>query len=311
MPKTLRRTLIRLALVALLLMSVVASSGCYFMGSEPVPEVSEYDLDLPSLRALAHSLPGPLPTEVRIEQVATTALPGAFMMAGKSWDRVEMTHVVFQVLAPDGRFILIDSAQDREMHESMPGDDPFDDVAWEKIVRAIDLAEQIVITHEHPDHIGGVARHPRTKSLARNLRLTQEQLANQDALEAVDFSAALDGSFSPLVYGEPMAIAPGVVLQKAPGHTPGSQVVFVVLANGSELLFVGDVVWNLDAITELRYRPRFITNWLIGEDRTQAIHQLRALRDLYDSGSVSIVISHDARTHTAPGMARGFRFPAR
>jgi glyoxylase-like metal-dependent hydrolase (beta-lactamase superfamily II) len=57
-----------------------------------------------------------------------------------------------------------------------------------------------------------------------------------------------------------LAIAPGVVLKKAQGHTPGSQMVFVALASGSELLFVGDVVWNFDAVTQLKYRRK--STWL-------------------------------------------------
>jgi glyoxylase-like metal-dependent hydrolase (beta-lactamase superfamily II) len=294
---------------ALLMLSFVGPlSGCYYLGSEDVPQVSNYDLDIDELRRLARSLPGPLPMGVRIEQVAATALPGALMMAGKSWEGVEMTHVVFQVLQADGGFVLIDSAQDREMHEAMPGDDPYDDVAWENMVRAMEEADQIVITHEHPDHLGGTARHPRPDSLASNLRLTEEQLANDGALEDIDFPPGLRASLVPLQYDHTMAIAPGIVLQKAPGHTPGSQVVFVLLEGGEELLFVGDVVWNLDAITELRYRPRLITDLVIGENRENAIHQLRALRDLHDQGEVQIVVSHDARTHATPAIESGFRF---
>ena len=63
-------------------------SGCYFLDSEPVPEVSNYDLDLPQLRALSLSGSGELPVEVRLEEIATATLPGKLMMAGKSWDGV-------------------------------------------------------------------------------------------------------------------------------------------------------------------------------------------------------------------------------
>lgn len=309
----LRASLIRFVAASLLWGSLSTLPGCYWLGSEPVPDVSNYDLDLEELRRLARSLPAPLPAGVRVEQVATTKLPGALMMAGRSWDNLEMTHVVFQILQADGRFILIDSAQDREMHESNPGENPFDDVAWERVMRAFGAADQIVITHEHPDHIGGVAHYPNPADLVLSLQLTKEQLENRSALESVDFEAALDGDFAPVDYPEgrsAMVIAPGVVLKKAPGHTPGSQMVYVLLEDGAELLFVGDVVWNLDAITNLVYRPRFMTDWVIGEDRELGIHQLRALRNLYDAGEVSIVVSHDERTHSAPGLTRGFEIPA-
>jgi glyoxylase-like metal-dependent hydrolase (beta-lactamase superfamily II) len=204
---------------------------------------------------------------------------------------------------------LIDTAQDREMHEGTPGSAAFDGDAWDSVVAAMDGAEQIVITHEHPDHLGGAARHPRPDALVANLRLTQEQLANEDELAAIDFPVELRAGLTPMVYDDAIAIAPGVVLKKAPGHTPGSQMVFVTLASGRELLFVGDVVWNLDAITELVYRPRLITDLVIGENRESAIHQLRALRDLLDSGEVAIVVSHDRRTHESSEIVSGFLVP--
>lgn len=295
----------RLLFAIVLLMVTTSLSGCYYLDSEPVPEVSDYNLDLTELRALARGGSGDLPSEVRMEMVGTAQLPGAMMMAGRSWDGVEMTHVVFQVVWPNGSSLLIDSAQDREMHESTPGSGPFSGEAWDRIVGAMDAAEQIVITHEHPDHLGGAARHPRPEALVANLRLTEEQLANRDELDAIDFPAELLEKLTPLVYDDAIAIAPGVVLKKAPGHTPGSQMVFVTLAAGGELLFVGDVVWNLDAITDLVYRPRLITDLIVGENREQAIHQLRALRDVYDRGDVSIVVSHDRRTHASAAITVG------
>lgn len=295
-----------------LLFSLVAASlaGCNLMSSEAVPDVSNYPLDEMELRALALSLPGPRPAEVRIAKIGSAGLPGAIMMAGKSWDTVSMDHVAFQLVRPDGSFILIDTTQSREMHEGTPGSEPFDETAWDQIVRAAEEAEQIIITHEHPDHLGGAARHPRPEKIAGNLRLSDAQLANRDALDAIDFPKALEVEGNALSFEDMIAIAPGVVVKKAAGHTPGSQMIYVLLGNDSQLLFVGDVIWNLDAMTELRYRPRLMTDWIIGENREQAIHQLRALRDLDDRGGVHIVVAHDRRTHDHPNFEMGFRFQA-
>jgi len=299
----------RFILVLGLIFSAASLSGCYYLRSEPVPEVSNYDLGLPKLRALAASLPGDRPTEVRMALVGTASLPGAMMMAGKSWDAIEMTHLAFQLLRPDGSFVVIDAAQDREAHEASPGSQPFDDAQWADLLRALGEAEQVVITHEHGDHLGGVARYPNPEKLIGRVRLNEAQLANADALDAVEMPDVLREGLEPIVYEDAIAIAPGIVLKSAPGHTPGNQMVFVTLANGREFLFVGDTVWNGDAISELRYRPRFITDWIIGENRETAIHQLRALRDLVDSGEgVHLVIAHDARSHVDPDLKSGFVF---
>lgn len=299
------RALVLLGLWAALL----PATGCYFLDSEPVPEVSNYDLDLGELRSLANSIPGPKPVELRRELVGVGAMPRAFMMAGASWDEQRMTHVVFQALRADGRFVLLDSAQDERAHRMLPGAGPFHEKAWQAVLRGLSEAERIVISHEHADHIGGVAAHPDPQSLVGRLALNEAQLANEEMLDMADFPPSLREALEPLVFDDAIAIAPGIVVKKAPGHTPGNQIVFVQLESGEEILFVGDVVWNRDAITELRYRPRFITDWIIGEERTPAIHQLRALRDLYDSDEpVQIVIAHDARTHAHPRIRDGFVF---
>jgi glyoxylase-like metal-dependent hydrolase (beta-lactamase superfamily II) len=206
---------------------------------------------------------------------------------------------------PDGRFILIDSAYDRAAHEIGFSDQPFFDRAWERLVIAMESATQIVVTHEHSDHLGGVAQQARADRLAENLRLTIEQIANPRAIDAA-LPKTLTDQIDALRYEDMLAIAPGVVLKKAPGHTPGSQMIFVKIASGQELLFVGDVVWNGDAIAELKYRPRLVTDLFLGEDRRAVLDQIRALRDLADAGAVSIVVSHDARTYQRANLSEGF-----
>ncbi len=83
------------------------------------------------------------------------------------------------------------------------------------------------------------------------------------------------------------------MLVKAAGHTPGSQMVFVQLADGKELLFLGDVAWHMDQIRELWYRPRLVTDLFIGEDRDAVLAQFRTLHDLAEREPVQLVVSHD------------------
>ena len=295
----------RILIGAAILFAVFLLAGAYLFGSEDVPETTDYLLDVPGLRALAESPGADLPLEVRYEVIATGELPRAAIMAGESFDPVAMPRPVFQVLYPDGRFILIDSAYDREMHEEGAPASSFFDEVWERLVVVMEGADQIVVTHEHGDHLGGVLKHPRRDQLAGALRLTEEQLSTRGEIFAV-LPDSYQAKLEVLRYDDAMAIAPGVVLKKARGHTPGSQMVFVTLASGEELLFIGDVVWNLDAVTELKYRPRLVTDLFLGEDRAAVLDQLRALRDLYDEGTVPIIVSHDSRTFRQPGLSEGF-----
>ncbi len=298
--KILKRAAIGLVVV----ITAVLLVGIYLLGSEDVPETTRYVIDLPELRALARSIPGDLPSDLRVEIIASGQLARGLIMAGEGRAPVEMPYPVFQLRYADGSFVLIDSAYDRSLHEASFKDQPFDDAAWAQLVQAMEAAHRIVITHEHSDHIGGVAKHPRPERLAHNLLLNPEQISSRGAVFP-ELPASLIEALEPLRYSGAMAVAPGIVLRRAAGHTPGSQMIFVTMQDGRELLFLGDVVWNLDAITQLKYRPRLVTDLVLGEDRAAVLDQMRALRSLYDSGEIELVVSHDERTYTGSGFEMG------
>jgi hypothetical protein len=46
-----------------------------------------------------------------------------------------------------------------------------------------------------------------------------------------------------------------IVVVLAFGHTPGSVIIFVTLPNGTHYAFVGDLVWQLEGITQREERP--------------------------------------------------------
>jgi glyoxylase-like metal-dependent hydrolase (beta-lactamase superfamily II) len=103
----------------------------------------------------------------------------------------------------------------------------------------------------------------------------------------------LDG-YVPLEYRQYDAAAPGMVLIKSPGHTPGSQMVYVQTADGKEFLFIGDVAWHFRNIELQRERPRFVTQFTIEEDRVAVFGQLIALHRLHlAEPRINIVPGHD------------------
>ncbi|MBM4265104.1 MAG: hypothetical protein FJ144_00595 [Deltaproteobacteria bacterium] len=154
-------------------------------------------------------------------------------------------------------------------------------------------ADHIVFTHEHGDHIDGAARHEPPEEIASRVRFNRAQLENAPRLDEVAMPEVLRRT-TPIDYDGLHALSPGVVLIAAPGHTPGNQLVFVVLEDGRELLFIGDVAWHMDALRNLHYRPRLVTDWFLGEDRAAVLAQFRTLHDLLETDpKVQVVVSHD------------------
>jgi len=198
-----------------------------------------------------------------------------------------MTLLAHRVVWPD-RSLLIDTAMSPAAAKGIPGAKP-DPAAFDRVEQALKTADVVVFTHEHPDHVGGIAAAPDFASIAKKVRITREQL-NGPKLERAEFPAGTLEQLQPLDYNGLFAVAPGVVLQKAPGHSVGSQLVYVELASGTRFLFVGDIAWTLDNIERKRGRPGIAT-LLMKEDRPAVAAQLEALAAL--PPDVHVISAHD------------------
>ena len=136
----------------------------------------------------------------------------------------------------------------------------------------------ILLTHAHWDHASGVPEFPDTPvwvtaeerrfiadggwitSVARGLGNVRYEEYGFEGGPYLGFARSHD------VYGDG-----AVVVVPAPGHTPGSVIVFLTLPDGKRYALLGDLVWQREGITEREERP-----WL---QRTLADLDPDAVRD--------------------------------
>ncbi len=260
--------------------------GGYFLFGTGAAPSGEYVIDLPALHRAAVAT-GALPERIEVEKVGQFAFPRTLVVAGDGFHMHPMVLLAHRVVWPD-HSLIIDTAMAPAAAKKLPGS-KLDAGAFDRVEAAMKKASVIVFTHEHVDHVGGVAGAPDFPAIAKQVRLTREQL-DSPKLERGDFPAGALGSLEPLSYEGLYAVAPGVVLQKAPGHSPGSQIIYVELASGQRFLFVGDIAWTHDNITLQKGRPRIAT-LLMSEDRPAVAAQLHALAQL--PPDVHVIVAHD------------------
>ena len=267
---------------------VILAAAYYWLFLENPRLEGKFAIDLVEVRRLAVSMPGAGPRDIRYEHVMDFKAPEAATVTGDSWKQSTMWGVAYQIVYPDHTAIL-DTAMTADQGKAMGSVTGYYPEAYSRLTLAMSKASLIFVTHEHPDHIGGLAAHPELGRLAgSSVKLTREQVAN-----STEPAKLPEGPYQLVEYGAYHALAPGIVLIKNPGHTPGSQMVFVRKSDGTELLFLGDVAWVIRNVDLVRSKPRYIAN-KIGEKREEVLPQLAAVRALMrDEPKLVIVPGHD------------------
>lgn len=286
------RTWLRRTLITLAVLLVLGGAAYYWLLVEShMPDDASFAFDIEQVRAASAAVPGDKPGAIEVEQIGVFNFPAAGIVAGDGWDERPLPVYSYRLIYPDGS-IIVDTALPEAAGGGRLKD--FDVAAYDRMQSAMSAAKHIVITHEHMDHIGGLTDHRDLANVLPKARLTGAQLSDPERSLPAKFPDGALAGYQPLEYEQYHAIAPGMVLIKSAGHTPGSQIVYVQTANGTELLLIGDVAWHFRNIEVQRERARLMTMVFLKEDRTAVFGQLAALKRLHDAQpNVHIVPGHD------------------
>lgn len=160
----------------------------------------------------------------------------------------------------------------------------------------------ILLTHAHWDHVSGLPDFPGIPvwvTAAEHAFVTSggyltafARSATAAKWEEYDFEGGTYLGFpkSHDVYGDG-----SIVVVPAPGHTPGSVIVFVTLPSMKRFAFVGDLAWQREGITEREERP-FIQRSLADSDADvlrESLLRMTALHERFPE--LVLVPAHDRR----------------
>jgi glyoxylase-like metal-dependent hydrolase (beta-lactamase superfamily II) len=297
-------------LIVVLLVLIGAPYYWLLLDNRPGAAIAK-PVSIAQLRELAASIPGAAPSEVRFEQVAWRRLPGTLFAAGSGLKRRRIAVMAWQLPVPGGRPVMIDSGITRALSDEMQFE-AFVPELQAKVDGQLAAAGLVLITHEHPDHLGPLAAMGGTP-LRQAARLNAAQLPGAPLAATLPWRER-EGLSARIAPGAPQAVAPGVVAIPAPSHTPGSQMVYVRLGDGREYLFAGDIATLDSSWRELRARSRLLGDWIAPEDRGEVYAWLKTIRALKAQAPGMVVVpGHDFEAIFDPlannGIVRGFAPP--
>lgn len=165
----------------------------------------------------------------------------------------------------------------------------------------------VLLTHAHWDHVSGLPDLPDFQDFPVFVTDRDKKAFSTDGMrgyfgppfrdtefnwQVIDFEAGPYLGFprSHDVHGDG-----SIVVVPAPGHTPGSVIVFVTLPKNVRYALVGDLVWQREGITHLEERPILSQKWAdLDPDGTRS-NILRMASILGRIPDMIIVPAHDQR----------------
>src|SRR5258706_4508724 len=251
-------------------------------------------VDLNETRHVAAMIPGARPLRINVLKFAESRRTKNFSVKGAPKEPSIQARTAFQVVYRDGT-VMVDSGMDLQVHKFFGRgvEEPYFPERAREVERALRSAKTIVMTHEHGDHIGGVIRSAFFAELAPKTVLTRTQvqtLLSEPQMPEIKITPETAKRFIVIDYEKYYPFAPGMALIKAPGHTPGSQMIYLVLESGKEYVLAGDGAWPMDGVRAVTSQD---APWItddepsIGAELTW-LHMLTRTEE-----DVTVVLSHD------------------
>lgn len=246
------------------------------------------------IRTAATSIPGALPDDISYVKYASSPRKWNTLVDSADEHTAVMARTAFQIHYADG-WIMVDAGMDSAVHHffEKDGPQPFNAEKADSVRMAVDSAKLILITHEHGDHAAGAVRggaHIPPKTI-----LTREQLdvlMHNPQMPEITITEEKSKQYKTVDLKDILAVAPGIVLVKAPGHTKGEIIIYTRLASGREYMFTGDVSWTYKGIAEQKQKPASERK-RVGEDDEMVGRQLAWLNSLMKHENIIMLVSHD------------------
>jgi glyoxylase-like metal-dependent hydrolase (beta-lactamase superfamily II) len=284
-----------------LVTACLVAAGIFHLNDAPARAqygLPEWRASLTDIRATAALIPGRRPLRLNILKFAESRRTKNFSIKGAPAEPSVQARTAFQVMFADGH-IMVDAGMDQQVHRFFGRgvEEPYDTEAAGQVERALTNARLIVVTHEHGDHVAGVIHTSRARELAPKTILTRAQvqtLLTTPQMPEIKLTEELAARYLVVDYDRYFPLTAGIVLIKAPGHTPGSQMVYIALESGREYLLIGDAAWHMDGVRLMKGKD---APW-ITEEQSGIMSQLKWLNQLSRSEPrLVIVASHDDEEH--------------
>lgn len=248
----------------------------------------------------------------------TIARTAAFAyVGGSSGDKREFAMSALLIKHPAGD-LLIDTGFSRDIDAKLQLM-PWFFRAITKIQRRRSAAEQlsasgydtkhlraVVLTHAHWDHAAALSDFQRTPVW---VTAVEREFIRDGGIPTVVARSATGVRYETYAFRDTPYLSfshsydvysdGSIVIVPAPGHTPGSVIIFVAPPSGARYALVGDLVWQLEGLTQRRERP-LLARTLIDDDagaNRAVIQQMSAIVQRFPD--LKVIPAHDLRAYSS------------